>query len=113
MGTCPCCRASSAPWPPWLTSEVASRPFQAGLACNSPNPCVGCPFTNMCTQVLEKLKEEAVGFDPHIRNLEETIKAKAAEHDAAIVANREAQHAKEVAKQVGASSVSIIEPGTA
>lgn len=54
-----------------------------------------------CFQVLEKMKKEAQGFDPHIKALEEAVAAKATEKDAVMLAHREAQHSKEVAKQVG------------
>jgi len=51
--------------------------------------------------VLDKVRQEQLGFGPYIQSLEAALQAKDSEHSRLTQALLEAQHAKEKAKQVG------------
>eukprot|EP00983_Pelagomonas_calceolata_P029270 917073-Pelagomonas_calceolata.AAC.5 len=56
----------------------------------------------MCVfpQVLDKVRQEQLGFGPYVQSLEAALQAKDSEHSRLTQALLEAQHAKEKAKQV-------------
>lgn len=53
-------------------------------------------------QVLDKMKREQLGFDVHIKALEDAVQAVRSELDTANSAHRDVQRAKEAALRVGA-----------
>ena len=55
-------------------------------------------------QVLEKLAQEQVTLNARSSSAEEAFKAAHTEHDKLIISSKEAQHAKEQAKQVSCST---------
>lgn len=59
----------------------------------------------MPTQVLDKMRGEAAGFDTHLRTLEEAVAGKTGEKETMQLALRDANAKKESAKQVSVRGV--------